>query len=174
MAAAKKKASKKAAKKASSKAQGRAKQPKVSTVKPKAARKPQDGPKRPKLPKAEPKAATPQDATGKPTSGSLNPYRVGGAYWASVEALTALGVGKMHPFAEIVPAVKRAMAQNWKAFAEKEARSDETGKDAERRILQNVSVLARKDYGKPLREVGYEVRWDGRQKVAGLVKVGSE
>jgi hypothetical protein len=145
--AAKKQSGKKASKKATSKSQSRAKQPKVS------------------------KAATPQNAVGKPLGDSLNPYRVGGSYWASVKALKALGIGKMHPFAELVPAVKRVMGEHWKTFAEKDARNKKTGKDADHRVLQNISVLARQDYGKGLRDLGYEVRWYGREKVAGLFKV---
>jgi hypothetical protein len=37
-------------------------------------------------------------------------------------------------------------------------------------------VIARADYGEPLRKIGYEVRWDGRSdpKQAGLFKLGSE
>jgi hypothetical protein len=31
-----------------------------------------------------------------------NPYRVGGGYWASVEALRTLGRGKLHSFDKIV------------------------------------------------------------------------
>jgi hypothetical protein len=152
--AAKKQTGKKAAKKSISKTQGRAKQPKVS--------------------KAKAKAATPQDAAGKPQSDALNPYRAGGSYWASVQALKTLGIGKMHPFADIVPAVKRVMGEHWKTFAEKDARNEKTGKDADHRVLQNVSVLARQDYGKPLRERGYEVRWDGREKAAGLFKLSAK
>lgn len=91
-----------------------------------------------------------------------------------MEALKALGIGKLHPFAEIVPAVRDAMGDNWKAFVDKGARSDKTGKDAEARLLQNVSVLARKDCGKPLRALGYEVRWNGREKLAGLFEIGGE
>lgn len=154
MAAKKQSSKKKGTKKATSKAKGRPKTPKVS--------------------KARAKPATPQDAAKKPQGDSLNPYRAGGAYWASVEGLKALGMGQMHPFDQIVPAVRKQMGDNWKAFAEKEARSEETGKDADHRILQNVSVITRKDYGKPLRDLGYEVRWDGRAKVAGLFKIDSE
>src|SRR5687768_3019221 len=98
MAAAKRKASKKAAKKAS--------------------RKPQDRAKRPKVSKAKPTAITPQDASGSVRSGFLNPFRVGKSYWAVTEGMLALGIGKMHPFAEIVPAIKKAMGDNWKMFAE--------------------------------------------------------
>lgn len=153
MASKKQTGKKKAAKKATSKAQGRAKQAKVS--------------------KSKGTATAAQIAAGKPQSESQNPYRSGGSYWASIEALKALGVGKTHAFADIVRAVKKAMGENWNLFAQKESRNDETGKNADRRLLQNVSVLSRKDYGKPLRERGYEVRWDGREKLAGLFKIGS-
>lgn len=149
-------AKKKAAKKAASK---------------KRTRKPQDRSKASKVSKGKTKATMPHGAAGKPTSGFQNPYRVGGSYWASVDALASLGIGQMHAFAEIVPAVKKSMGDNWKIFAEKESRSAERGKDAAFRILQNVSVLARKDYGKPLRELHHEVRWDARQKAAGLFRL---
>jgi hypothetical protein len=154
MAAAKKKASKKSVKKAT--------------------RKPQKNGKAKKASMAKTKAAKPQDAAGSRQSDSQNPYRVGGSYWACIEALTALGVGKMHPFAEIVPAAKKAMGDAWKAFADKDARNDKTGKDADHRLLQNISVLTRVSYGKPLRDIGYEVRWNGREKAAGLFKIGSD
>jgi hypothetical protein len=153
MAAAKKRKSKKAAKKATSKTHGREKQPKVS--------------------KSKAKVTAAQIAAGKPQSDSQNPFRAGGSYWSSVEALKVLGIGKMHPFSKIVPAVKRVMGEHWKTFAEKDARNEKTGKDADHRILQNVSVLSRQDYGKPLRELGYEVRWDGREKLAGVFKLGN-
>lgn len=156
MAAAKKKASKKARKAT------------------KATKKPQKAAKPTKAPKVRAKAKTPQNATGTATNGLQNPFRVGGSYWASVEALKTLGVGRMHPLGEIVPAVREALGENWKLFAEKDARSEKTGKDADHRVLQNISTLSRADYGKPLREVGYEVRWNGRERVAGLFKLGSE
>ena len=35
-------------------------------------------------------------------------------------------------------------------------------------------MVARKDYGAPLRAKGWEVRFDGRQKVAGLFKIKPE
>ncbi len=140
----------------------------------KATSKTQKAAKPKKAAKGKKKAATPQNATGSVTSGSLNPYRVGGSYWAAAEALQALGVGKMHPFDKIVPAVKRVMGEQWKAFAEKDARNEKTGKDAESRTLQNLSVLTRVSYAKPLHAKGYEVRYDGRQKMAGLFKLGSE
>ncbi len=103
---------------------------------------------------------------------STNPYRVGGGYWSSVEALRALGVGKMHAFDAIIPAVIKAMgAEAFKAFKAKDARSD-NGKDAHGRIIQNVAVVARADYGKPLTDIGWVVKYDGREKKAGIFKVG--
>lgn len=140
-----------------------------------ASSKPQKATKRTKASKVGPKGKLAQNVTGTATSGLQNPYRVGGSYWASVDALTSLGIGQMHPFAEIVPAVRKAMGEKWKAFADKDARNDETGKDAEHRALQNLSVLTRKkDYGKPLREIGYEIRWNGRERIAGLFKLNDK
>lgn len=103
---------------------------------------------------------------------STNPYREGGGYWATVEALRALGVGKLHALDKVVPAVIRAYGpERFKAFKAKDARN-ENGKDANARIIQNVAVVARNDYGEPLRKLGWEVRFDGREKVAGLFKLG--
>src|SRR5947207_1729941 len=73
-----------------------------------------------------------------------NPYRVGGGYWASVEALRTLGMGKLHDFAKIVPAVQKAMGENFKEFAAKKGKLS-----ADERILMNVVVTSRDDYGKP-------------------------
>lgn len=103
-------------------------------------------------------------------STALNPYRENGGYWATVEALRGLGMDTLHPFESIIPAVKKVFGLNWSEFKNKDARND-NGKDAEQRIIQNVGVVARKDYGAPLRELGFEVRFDGRQKVAGLFKI---
>lgn len=102
-----------------------------------------------------------------------NCYRPHGGYWSAVQALKALGMNKMHPFDAILPAYRKAMgADGWKEFVAVKPRNKKTGKDADGRALQNVSVTARKDYGAPLRAIGYEVRWDGREKQAGLFKVG--
>lgn len=123
-------------------------------------------------PKAKAKASQKPNQTPQKGNGT-NPFRVGGGYWASVEAMRALGMGKMHAFDAIVLAVIRAMgAEAYKAFKAKDSRNEETGKDANARIIQNVGVVARKDYGKPLRDLGYEVRFDGREKIAGLFKTG--
>jgi hypothetical protein len=117
------------------------------------------------------KKATAAKANGKALSELNNPFREFGGYWSSVEALRALGVEKMHGFDAIIPAVIRAMgAERFKAFKAKDARNEETGKDANARIIQNVSVVARKDYGFPLNAEGWEVRFDGREKVAGLFR----
>jgi hypothetical protein len=57
-------------------------------------------------------------------------------------------------------------------FKARKKRSDTTGKDWQDRIVQNVKVLARPDYGAKLRQIGFEVRLDS--KGAGLFKVGSK
>ena len=123
-------------------------------------------------PKAVAKKTT-KKAAAKPAAKNdvKNPYRVGGGYWATVEALKELGTDQLHAFDAIVPAVIRAMGDKFKDFKAKDARNAETGKDATARIIQNVSVVARKDYGEPLRDKGYEVRFEGRNKVAGLFKI---
>lgn len=101
-----------------------------------------------------------------PKASTTNPYRPFGGYWATVEALRSLGVGKMFAFTVIVPAVRKAMGDAWKAFAAKEGKLT-----ADERVLMNVMVCSRKDYGRPLVGLGYEVRWDGREKTAGIFKV---
>lgn len=109
----------------------------------------------------------PQNEAGKPQ----NPYRQGGNYHACVEAVRSLGVGKMHPLPEVLDAIKKAMGHAaWVEFVAK-APHGSKGKDADARALANVSVIARKDYGRPLRDIGMEVRWDGRKKEAGLFKL---
>jgi hypothetical protein len=118
--------------------------------------------------------ATKVDGIVKKAVDGQNPFRIGGGYWASIQALRAAGQGKMHAFDVLVPLVKKAMGDGYKAFAAKDARNDATGKDAEARIIQNISVTARKDYGQPLVENGLHVVFDGRNKTAGLFKVGQE
>ena len=56
-------------------------------------------------------------------------------------------------------------------FKGREKRNDETGKGWKDRMVQNCRVIARKDYGEPLRKTGYEVRTDGA-KGCGLFKLG--
>src|SRR5688572_20752991 len=68
------------------------------------------------------KPPTPQKGNQKPQrpAQNANPYREHGGYWATVEALRALGVGRMHSFDAIVPAVKKAFGPGaWKPFASK-------------------------------------------------------
>ena len=77
----------------------------------------------------------------------------------------------MHPLPEVLKAIKKAMGPTaWAEFAAKTSHGSK-GKDADARALANVSIIGRKDYGKPLREIGFEVRWDGRKKEAGMFKV---
>ncbi|HEX8522335.1 MAG TPA: hypothetical protein VF669_08770 [Tepidisphaeraceae bacterium] len=140
---------------------------KTATQKRKATSKPQKAHKAAKPQKATTAAAKPQKAASKPQNATGIPYRQGGGYWATVEALRTLGSGKLHSHAAILAAYKKAMgADAWKALAKRDGKLS-----TDQRAMLNVSVVARKDYGKPLREVGYEVRWDGREKVAGLFKV---
>jgi hypothetical protein len=61
------------------------------------------------------------------------------------------------------------MGANFTAFKAKKSES-ENAFDVEKRILTNVMVVSRKDYGAPLREIGYQVVWNGREKTAGLFK----
>jgi DNA-directed RNA polymerase subunit RPC12/RpoP len=119
--------------------------------------------------KAAPKVAPAHKAK----SGAFeNPYREGGNYHACVNGLLALGQNRMHSFANIIAAVRKEMFSNWKAFASKEKRNEETGLDANAKVIQNVSVLKRPDYGAKIIEQGYEVRFSGKEKTAGLFKIG--
>jgi hypothetical protein len=125
-----------------------------------------------KAPKAEKKAPAAKTPAPKAKTVSFaNPYRAGSSYAACVDGLLMLGLNKFHGFDAVLPAVKKAMGSSLKEFAAKECRNEETGKDADQRIIQNVSVVARKDYGAKLRELGYEVRFNGREKQAGLFKM---
>jgi len=95
-----------------------------------------------------------------------NPFREGGGYWSAVVALRALGIGKMHSFSLVLPAIRKAMGNGWKEFASKKGKLT-----ADQRAMLNVMVVSREDYGAPLKELGFEVRWDGREKQAGIFKV---
>lgn len=120
--------------------------------------------------KVAPKATT--KSKGKSNGIFTNPYRVGSSYFNVVESLRNLGMNTMHPQDKVIAAVRKAMGDEWKAFAAKGKRNDETGKDAEARVWQNCSVVARvKDYGKPLVDAGFVVKFDGREKVCGLYKL---
>lgn len=99
-----------------------------------------------------------------------NPYRPGSNYHAAVAALASLGLGKQHQQAAVIAAVKKEMGDNWKAFANKDARNEATAKDAEGKAWVNVSVVARKDYGFPLNALGFMVKFDGKEKTAGIYR----
>jgi hypothetical protein len=87
-----------------------------------------------------------------------NPYRAG-AYGFTIDALLKLGVNKAHPVAKVHTAFKSAAGADWySAWSSAEKRNEETGKDADARFLQNLSVLQRTaDYGLKLLEVGKKV-----------------
>jgi hypothetical protein len=97
------------------------------------------------------------------------PYRLGSVYQAIIEALRRLGTNQWHSFDKIIPAIAEKMGSRAKSFKAKEKRNRQTGKSWKDRIIQNCAVLARKDYGKPCRDVlVMEVRFDGHEKKAGL------
>lgn len=103
-------------------------------------------------------------------NGILNPYREGGSYWAVVETLKAMGIGKMHDGDKVVAKYPSIIgAEAWKAFKAKDKRNDETGKEAAERVIQNCTVVNRLDYGLPLRKAGAEVR--KAQNTFGLFKL---
>lgn len=104
-----------------------------------------------KAPKAATKVAklpkAPQKATGKPT----NPFREGSNYGAIYTALYGKGI---LTFAQLKKGIQIAMGPaNWKAFATKKGQN-ENAKDCDARLHQNVCVLQRADYGKPLHDMG--------------------
>jgi len=84
-----------------------------------------------------------------------NPYR-SGAYGFTIAALLSLGVNKPHPIAKVHAQFKKAAGQEWySAWSTAKKRNAETGKDADARFLQNLSVLQRTaDYGRKLLEMG--------------------
>jgi len=95
------------------------------------------------------------------------PYREGSCYQNIIEALTKLGLGRIHGWDKIVSAVELP-----RGFKSKEKRNDETGKGWRDRVIQNVRVLGRNDYGKACRKVlRMEVRCEGKQG-AGLFNLG--
>jgi hypothetical protein len=106
---------------------------------------------------------------------TTNAYREGSSYWSIIETLRKLGAGKFHPASALIKAYPAVVgAEAWKAFKAKGKRNDETGKDAEGRIIQNAVVLNRPDYGKSQREqTGTEVRKgrDATGYVFGLFKL---
>src|ERR1022692_1178257 len=86
-----------------------------------------------------------------------NPYRVGGSYHSVVAALETLGIGKMHKAEKFSAAFAQAMGkENFAEFKSAKPRN-KNGKPWQGRIIQNALVVNRPDYGKPLREVGFEV-----------------
>lgn len=87
-----------------------------------------------------------------------NPHRAG-AYAYTVAALVNLGVNKPHSLTKVHEAFKKAAGNDWyRAWANKEARSEATGKNAAERFLQNIRVLQRtRDYARRLLEVGRRV-----------------
>lgn len=95
-----------------------------------------------------------------------NCYRNGGGYWSVIQALRSLGIGKRHSFEKILPAIKKAMGANWKAFAAKKGKLS-----ADERAMVNLMVTSREDYGAPVRASGYVVEYDGRAKEAALMKI---
>src|SRR5690349_6542009 len=55
-------------------------------------------------------------AAAKPVAKRETPYRVGSCYQAVVDGLTSLGLGKIHSWDVIVPAVVKALGDNAKTF----------------------------------------------------------
>jgi hypothetical protein len=105
----------------------------------------------------------------KAVKGFVNPYRANGSYWTVCEVLARLGMNHYHAADQLVNDFPKVMGkEKFTEFKGKEARN-ENGKDCEGRIIQNANVVMRPDYGKALREVGYEVR---KQKTEGGFEFG--
>lgn len=90
-----------------------------------------------------------------------NPYR-SGAYHATVEAL-AMTLGKWQTFDQFKQHFVKAMGADWADFSHR-AKRNENGLDVDGRILQNVNVLRRPDYGMKLQQVGYRIETDKSEK----------
>ena len=124
-------------------------------------------------PKAVKAPSKPQNATGKPSEA----YRQGGSYWGVTNSLLNLGAGRFHDASKMIAEYKKLVgAEAWKAFVNKAARNKETHKSAEDRVIVNALVVERKDYGKPLRATGMEVRHECSDKGYrfGIFKIGSK
>jgi hypothetical protein len=95
----------------------------------------------------------------------IDAYREGSSYWAVVETLRRLGVGKMHNATALVKMYPSVVGKEaFAAFKAKSPRNAETGKSWEDRIAQNAIVVNRPDYGQPLRAEGFEVRKDRNEE----------
>jgi hypothetical protein len=92
---------------------------------------------------------------------SHNAYREGSSYWAVVESLFSLGLGKMHLANDLIAEYAKQVDKDaFKAFKAKEKRNDATGLEWRQKVLQNAYVTTRQDYGKRMRDIGYEVRYE--------------
>lgn len=104
----------------------------------------------------------------------INPYRPGSLYHLSIAAFQQLGANRWYSLEKLTAAIESRMGSDAvKAFKAKQKRNPKTGKSWKERLIQNVKVLARPDYGMKLRQVGHEIRTD-RTKGAGLFKVASK
>jgi hypothetical protein len=96
---------------------------------------------------------------------SRNPYREGSSYHAVTQILLTR-FGSMLPLDKIIAEYPKIVgAEAFKAFKAKAARNDETGKDWQARIRQNLDVCRREsDYGLPLVQCGLEIRREKSDK----------
>jgi hypothetical protein len=87
-----------------------------------------------------------------------NPYRAG-IHGFTIDALIHLGINKYHPLTKVRDQMKLLAGDDWyQKWASKESRNDQTGKDPDGRILQNLKTLQRTaDYGLKLLQVGRRV-----------------
>lgn len=106
---------------------------------------------------------------------AYNGYREGSSYWTVVEALHSLGSNKFHALDKLIAAyVKEADKEALKHFKGKESRT-ENGLDWKGKIATNAYTCTRSDYGKRMRDIGWEVRQqrdaNGEQQF-GLFRLG--
>lgn len=85
-------------------------------------------------------------------------YREGSSYWCIIAALSK-HEGKMIDVPTLVKEfVKVCDTAKLKSFKSKEARVDGADTSLAHKVEVNAGVTARNDYGKPVRQLGFEVR----------------
>lgn len=111
---------------------------------------------------------------------AYNGYRPGSSYGTVVESLHTLGINKFHSIEKLITAyVAETDKAALSAFKGKEKRNDTTGLGWKEKIVQNAYVTTRSDYGKRMRDIGWEVRCsrefskDGSAEY-GLFKLGKK
>lgn len=90
----------------------------------------------------------------------INPFRVGSSYWGAVESAISLGKNKFHDFTDLLKEYQKQFDRaDLQAFKAKPKRNDETGADFKTKVATNFYVVCRNDYGKPCRDLKWEMRY---------------